>query len=353
MRSATLRILLGLAAALLLAGCLRAAGHLNGTATAPVDPVEAPSGGRASAEAVVTPPPAATPTPVPDFVTYQVVERMRVVNRGPGEPAKQNLWIALISDVPPYQRVEATVVTPGGYEAITDEYGNRYAEFDLSNQAAGSTVPIELRYHVTVRRVVRDLGDCQGELPATYTRPELHVESANPQIVELSRQMSQGAGTACQQVRSFYDYTANNLTYTFNGQNWGAQAALGQMGADCTEYSSLMMALSRAAGIPARYLEGLAYLPGDGDELARTEHAWLEVYLPGNGWTPMDPTMGRSSMTRERYFAAMTPDHIIVTRGRNPSTLRGASYWTHLYWPGDSTDIKIEDFQWEIHPINP
>ena len=66
----------------------------------------------------------------------------------------------------------------------------------------------------------------------------------------------------------------------------------------------------------------------------------------------MDPTLGRSLLLRDKYFAANIPDHIIVTRGRNPSALRGASYYTHLYWPGPSAEIKIEDFGWQITPLN-
>jgi hypothetical protein len=62
----------------------------------------------------------------------------------------------------------------------------------------------------------------------------------------------------------------------------------------------------------------------------------------------MDPTLGRSSITREQYFAKLPADHIVVTRGRNPSALRGGSYWTYLYWPGDSTKIKIEEQGWAI-----
>jgi hypothetical protein len=38
----------------------------------------------------------------------------------------------------------------------------------------------------------------------------------------------------------------------------------------------------------------------------------------------------------------------VVTVGRHPSTLRGASYFTHLYWPGKSTEIQVEGFDWEV-----
>ncbi len=279
---------------------------------------------------------------------YDVRASLTLVNEGPGQPSKQNLWMALIRDLPPYQTVRSMRVTPAAYTLVTDEYGNRYAEFDLSNMPPGSTVPIQVDYRVAVHEPLYELGECKGDLPSEFTQAELHVESNNPQIVELSRELSEGKDTMCEQVRAMYDWVGNQLVYSYNGADWGAQAALGEMGADCTEYASLLMALARASGIPARYSEGLWAGGENAPQEGRTEHAWLEVYLPGAGWVPMDPTLGRSSLGREAYFAHLPPDHIIVTRGRNPSTLRGASYWSHIYWPGTSTTIRVEGFQWEV-----
>ena len=284
-----------------------------------------------------------------DSVEYDIQQRLKLVNSGPGSPSKQNLWVALISDVYPYQEVTDTIITPDSYQIINDEYGNLIAEFDFSDMPPDSEIQVQIDYRVKVSQLQYDLSICEGELPDFYTEAELHVESENPQIVSLSEELAQDHLTACEQVRTFYDFVGNELVYSYNGGNWGAQAALGKMGADCTEYASLMMALSRAAGIPARYVEGLNYTPEGEEALARQEHAWLEVFLPGIGWTPMDPTLGRSSINREQYFAKLPPNHIIVTRGRNPSALRGGSYWTYLYWPGNSTEIKIEEGKWSIN----
>ena len=281
-------------------------------------------------------------------VEYGVQQRLKLVNSGPESPSKQNLWVALIQDVYPYQDVLEQEISPDNFQLITDEYGNQIAEFDFSEMPPESEIVVQINYRVRVNQLEYDLSYCQGKLPDFFTDPELHVESQNPQILQLAGLLSQGKQTTCEQVRAFYDHIGDNLVYSYNGGNWGAQAALGEMGADCTEFSSLMMALSRAEGIPARYIEGLSYIPEGEETLARQEHAWLEVFLPGIGWTPMDPTLGRSSITQEQYFAKLPADHIIVTRGRNPSALRGGSYWTYLYWPGDSTEIKIEEQGWAI-----
>ena len=72
--------------------------------------------------------------------------------------------------------------------------------------------------------------------------------------------------------------------------------------------------------------------------------------MPGTGWVALDPTLGRALVNRDTYFAHYTPNHIIVTMGASPSVLRGSSYWTHLYWPGDSTKITASG-DWKVEPV--
>jgi len=282
---------------------------------------------------------------------YFVHQQLTLFNEGPGQPEKQNIWIALVRDFSPYQRVWSMGISPKDYKLVIDEYGNHYAEFDFSEHPPGTTKTVKIDYRVAVNELAYDLSLCEGELLDEFTQPELHIESANPQITTLASELSRDKKTVCQEVRAFYDYIGEGLVYSYNSDDWGAQAALGQMGADCTEYTSLFIALSRAKGIPARYFEGLLYLNKETDAIARIEHVWPDTHMPGIGWVALDPTLGRSLLRREDYFAHHTPDHIIVTMGPNPSTLRGSHYWTHLYWPGDSTTIKVEAEEWEINLI--
>ena len=281
---------------------------------------------------------------------YNVHQEILLVNRGDGQPEQQNLWVALIRDFAPYQEVHSIKISPDNYTLLTDEYGNEYAEFDFSAHPPNTQIRVEIDYEIAVNELNYDLSHCEGELIEGYIAPELHIESANPQIIEIAKDLSQQKNP-CEQARAFYDYAGDNLAYTYNKNDWGAQATLGFMGSDCTEYASLVMALSRAEEIPARYFEGLLYLDDKTTELAHTQHAWLDVNLPGIGWVALDPTLGRRVSTRENYFAHYTPNHIIITTGRNPSTLRGSSYITHLYWPGNSTKIKVEKLDWAIELV--
>jgi transglutaminase-like putative cysteine protease len=72
----------------------------------------------------------------------------------------------------------------------------------------------------------------------------------------------------------------------------------------CERYATALTMMLRTQLIPARYVTG--FLPGDKEEVVTTEgdtleqravlrssaHAWVEVYFPGYGWYPFDPTPG-------------------------------------------------------------
>jgi transglutaminase-like putative cysteine protease len=61
----------------------------------------------------------------------------------------------------------------------------------------------------------------------------------------------------------------------------------------CRDYAVLMMEAVRALGLAARFVSGYVYSPGaDGTAHVGggSTHAWVEVFLPGCGWTEFDPT---------------------------------------------------------------
>jgi transglutaminase-like putative cysteine protease len=64
-------------------------------------------------------------------------------------------------------------------------------------------------------------------------------------------------------------------------------------GGVCQDFAHLTLGLLRLAGVPSRYVSGYlaprrANSEGAPPELA--SHAWIEVLLPGLGWTGYDPT---------------------------------------------------------------
>ena len=63
----------------------------------------------------------------------------------------------------------------------------------------------------------------------------------------------------------------------------------------CRDFATLMIEAIRHLGYAARFVSGYLYTPwldGGPNEVvgAGTTHAWVQVYLPGAGWIPFDPT---------------------------------------------------------------
>ena len=198
---------------------------------------------------------------VVNSVSYDMTQNITLLNEGPSTPEKHNLWVALIKDQAPYQEIISREIQPANFALVSDEYGNQYAEFDFKDLEPGGSVQINISYEVEVNELAYELGECLGDLPDAFNQPELHIESNNPQIISLARKLSSPNQTVCAQIRAFYDYIGRNLVYSYNGEDWGAQAALGKMGADCTEYSSLLIALQQGPGRPGS-LRGRFVIPG-------------------------------------------------------------------------------------------
>jgi len=73
----------------------------------------------------------------------------------------------------------------------------------------------------------------------------------------------------------------------------------------CDYYATAMVVLARAAGIPARLTTG--YVAETFDEerqaylvTADQAHSWVEIFFPGYGWVPFEPTAARQGITRQK-----------------------------------------------------
>jgi transglutaminase-like putative cysteine protease len=106
--------------------------------------------------------------------------------------------------------------------------------------------------------------------------------------------------------KAIYDYVTKTLKYDFdrvqpNVQRMGATKALqSPTQSICMEFTDLFIAIARAAGIPAREINGYAYT--ENPELqplslvADVLHAWPEYYDKDKGvWIPIDPTWASTS----------------------------------------------------------
>ena len=88
-------------------------------------------------------------------------------------------------------------------------------------------------------------------------------------------------------LRAIHGAVVDALSPAANGTTSVSVALEEGEGAQSHVYAVLAVALARRAGVPARRVEGVFY--GDGGQTF--PHAWVEFFVPRNGWIPADPAL--------------------------------------------------------------
>lgn len=126
-----------------------------------------------------------------------------------------------------------------------------------------------------------------------YTLPSGGIDSDNPEILNTAGKITSGATDLYTAVVNISNFVQKEVNYTLDtlteeatqNASWVLRSRYGV----CDEITVLFIALSRAAGIPARYVSGAAYTNANGINNWGL-HAWAEIYYPGAGWIPFDIT---------------------------------------------------------------
>jgi len=117
-----------------------------------------------------------------------------------------------------------------------------------------------------------------------YLRPEPLLQSTNPRI-EAQARLVMGRGRDPRETAvALAHWVAATVRYEAGAVLPSALAVFEGRRGDCTEHTTLFVALARAAGLPARPVAGLLFAGG-----RLYYHDWAEVYL--NGWVAVDPTL--------------------------------------------------------------
>jgi len=191
----------------------------------------------------------------------------------------------------------------------SDEENNWYASFRL-RLAPGENrkVRVELVWRTELYdpRLSPENSGTLDDLPPgleEYTRERKYWEVE--ELRSLSLQLAGGERNLYSLTRKLLEWEEKSITYTPTPERQGALLTLQKGTGDCDCLSDLLIALLRALGVPSRLSFGWT-----AGENGAGNHAWVEVYLPGRGWEPVDPTWSEGT---EKYLFRMDPLHL--TRG--------------------------------------
>ena len=128
----------------------------------------------------------------------------------------------------------------------------------------------------------------EANLLTQFTR----LTKADKRLKEISGLLKNASTTPIELAQRISDYVSNAMQYRSNltSVSTTASEAL-EIGAGlCQDYTHIALALSRASGLPARYVSG--HMLGEGGS-----HAWLEIIVPNDAGQlqaiGFDPTNAR------------------------------------------------------------
>ncbi|NMB57225.1 transglutaminase domain-containing protein [Candidatus Beckwithbacteria bacterium] len=234
--------------------------------------------------------------------------------------SKGKTEIALPADTN-YQKVLYSQIEPAPQNVYVDEDGNWLAEYLLS---AKSFLQVTAKGQAKI--YLQPLDKFQTELSSgqiqNLIKADQYWQVNDPEVVKLAQELKT--------PKNIYDYLVKNFIYDYgrlqtNTERFGAVKALqNPESAICMEFTDAFIALSRAAGIPAREHNGYAYtqnstlrpLSFSQDVL----HAWPEYYdSQKKQWLQVDPTWGNTTGGLN-FFDKFDLDHFTFITHGNEST---------------------------------
>ncbi len=194
-----------------------------------------------------------------------------------------------------------------------------------------TTLTNRLRYDMISHLRYRDSGDApRYELQRALRLPG----TSNPYTRELARDMRSRATDDRAYINAVLGMFRNqNFSYTTTPPLLGANPVdeflQTTRAGYCEHYASAFAVLMRAAGVPARIVTG--YQGGELNTVGNymivrqaDAHAWVEVWLAGEGWTRVDPTAAVApTRVQSGAFAAVPQGEAL------PLLLRGEFRWLH------------------------
>lgn len=213
----------------------------------------------------------------------------------------------------PYQKVVLKKVLPQPRNVVLDNDGNWLAEYRLlPQQAVQVTATGTARLFPEIRPDFPFLGLSH---PEKYLTPQKYWEADDPEIQKIAQELKTPA--------KIYQYVVQNLTYDRlkigkAGERLGAKKALlDSQKATCAEFTDLFIALCRAAGIPAREINGFGFSDDPTFKpisLAQDIlHSWPEYFhQEKKTWVPVDPTWEKTTGGVD-FFQSFDLNHFVFT----------------------------------------
>lgn len=206
-----------------------------------------------------------------------------------------------------YQDIFISIIDPRPENVIKDKDGNWLAEYFLMpSEKKDINVKGKAKIHLNPK-----IQEMTEEELAEFLKEKPYWQVSNGRIKQLAKELKT--------PKAIYEYVVKTLSYDFsrltnNLPRVGAVQVLDKpASAVCMEYTDLFIAIARAAGIPAREVDGFANTENSKQRplslVKDILHAWPEYYdRDRKAWIMIDPTWGSTTKGTD-YFDVLDFDH--------------------------------------------
>ncbi len=197
-------------------------------------------------------------------------------------------------------------------------------------------------YRLTAQVPLENLSNIRSapfqEAPAAKFSPELELPSnLSPKVAEMAKRITAsavGPWQAAEEIKRYLDrHYRYSLTVTPTNGNVVNHFLFVDKKGYCDQFSTTFIMMMRSLGVPARWVVGYSsgqYDPSRHGYVVRAidAHSWAQIWIPGSGWVPFDPTPGFSAplaaqsvggSTQPSTIGASTPP-VTPTPSTNPGT---------------------------------
>jgi len=113
----------------------------------------------------------------------------------------------------------------------------------------------------------------------------------DPSIRKLAAQLTAGLKSEWDKAKAVFEWVRDNISYSFYyNTRYGAVGTLKYRTGNCCDHAHLVVALARAASLPARYMHGICTFSS-----GTYGHVWAQIYING-AWYNADATSNRNSL---------------------------------------------------------
>ncbi|MFA6072972.1 MAG: transglutaminase-like domain-containing protein [Candidatus Woesearchaeota archaeon] len=163
------------------------------------------------------------------------------------------------------------------------------ADFDMKVrfESYGSSNALQVKTKVDFP--LKNLDSSLNEYVLPYDKIDINEDIRNKAI-----ELAAGEDDLYVVVFKLADWTNTNINYTLSSTTLDASLPSSWVFENkqgvCDEISNLFISMCRSLGIPARFVSGISYTNDPQFQNSWGPHGWAEVYFPGYGWVPFDPT---------------------------------------------------------------